>query len=918
MRARRIFLLTLCLNVSILIALSPVAIWAGQTGKIAGKIIDSATNEPMAGINVFLENTNMGGATDLEGLYVILNVPPGTYTLRAMMIGYGSKKVVDVKVSIDLTTKIDLQLSEETLTTEEIIVTASIPIVQQDLTATVEIIRSEEIQEMPVQELNDILQLQAGITTGDDGELHIRGGRSSEISYLVDGVPIIDPFDGSRSLEVENDAIEQIQVISGGFNAEYGQALSGVVDIVSKEGGDDYQGDISFFVGDYVSFKDDNLNNVTLFNADNTFNNIDDVSPTDIVNLQGNLSGPIPFTGGRVKFFAFVRYYENDGWIYGTRVFNPSDSSFIPTDLSQAVFNATGDGKKVSMNPFRKITSHNNLSFNITPLIKFRLGFIFDNIKRREYDEIKDLKERGRNHAHFFRLNPDGYYLQERKDYTITPSINHTLSNSTFYTLKFAYSFFDFKEFVFEDPFDERYVDPKLLQISGQNGLFTGGTAMWHEYRNNKILMGKFDATSQVNKIHQIRGGVEFKQYTTSFEEFEIVRADAFGEFKPGINDLDAFNHNKYQYEPIELSAYLQDKIELENMIVNIGLRYDYFDAKGVIPDDLSDPSGSYRRGEVTSSSVKTQISPRFGISYPIGDRGAVHFSYGFFFQKPNFELLYLNPQFLIDPRVSGRVATIMGNADLDNEKTINYELGLQQQLGENIGFSLTTYYKDITNLIGTEILAAEEPYARFINLDFGSVVGISTSLSLREKNLSVFLDYTFQVAEGNASDPQDQFSDAASVPPVESEIQTVPLDWDQRHTVNLSVNYFKPKNWGIGLIGNLGSGLPYTPTSRATRGFRETFENSERKPSQINFDLQVYKDFFIGDLMIKFFVRIFNLFDTRNENNVYADTGDAERTLDIFSTGDARGLNTLEEFYLRPDFYSEPRRILLGFRVGL
>jgi len=279
--------------------------------------------------------------------------------------------------------------------------------------------------------------------------------------------------------------------------------------------------------------------------------------------------------------------------------------------------------------------------------------------------------------------------------------------------------------------------------------------------------------------------------------------------------------------------------------------------------------------------------------------------------------LLYLNPEFEIDPRVSGRVATIMGNADLKNEKTINYELGLQQQFGEDIGFSLTTYYKDITNLIGTEILAAEEPYARFINLDFGNVVGISSSLSLRRKNLGVFLDYTFQVAEGNASDPEDQFSDAASVPPTESEIQTVPLDWDQTHTVNLSVNYSKRRNWGVGLIGKIGSGLPYTPTSRATRGFRETFENSERKPFQINFDLQVHKDFTVSGLNYSFFAKIFNIFDRRNENRVFADTGDAERTLDIFSTGEARGLNTLEEFFLRPDFFSEPRRMQMGFKVG-
>ena len=917
MRIRRIFFLTLCLNGSMLIALSPIAIWAGQTGKIAGKITDSSTDEPMPGVNVVLEGTNMGAATDLEGEYVILNVPPGTYTLRVSMIGYGSKKVIDVKVSIDLTTRINVLLSEEALALGEVVVIASTPIVQKDLTATVEIVRSEDIKEMAVQELNDILQLQAGITTGEDGELHIRGGRSSEITYLLDGVPIVDPFDGLRSLEIENDAVEQLQVISGGFNAEYGQALSGVVDIVSKEGGEEYHGEVSFYGGDHLSFKNENLNNIKTFDDDNVFDNINDVNPTDIFNIQGNLSGPLPFTGGKIKFFSSVRYLDSDGWIYGTRVCNPSDSSFIPADLSQAFFNATGDGKKVSMNSFRKISSHNNLSFNIIPSLKFRLGFIWDDIEQRVFDEIRDLKERGRNHAHFFRLNPDGFYRQKRKDYTIMPSINHTLNASTFYTLKFSYNSFDFKEFVFEDPFDPRYVDPKLLLVSGQNGFFSGGTGMWHEYRNTKTFLAKFDVTSQVSKVHQIQGGVQFMRYDLSFEEFEIVRKDAFGAFVPEINDVNAFNHNKYEHKPIEFSGYLQDKIELENMIVNIGLRYDYLDAKGVIHNDLSDPSGSFRRGEVTSSSVKSQISPRFGISYPISDRGAVHFSYGFFFQRPNFELLYLNPEFEIDPRVSGRVATIMGNADLKNEKTINYELGLQQQFGEDIGFSLTTYYKDIANLIGTEILAAEEPYARFINLDFGNVVGISTSLSLRRKNLGVFLDYTFQVAEGNASDPEDQFSDAASVPPTESEIQTVPLDWDQTHTVNLSVNYGKPKNWGVGLIGKIGSGLPYTPTSRATRGFRETFENSERKPFQINFDLQVHKDFYISGLNYIVYAKIFNVLDRRNENKVFADTGDAERTLDIFSTGDARGRNTLEEFFLRPDFFSEPRRIQMGFKVG-
>lgn len=898
--------------------------WAGQTGKIVGKVTDAETGEPLPGANIVLEGTTMGAASDLEGEFVIINVPPGIYTVRASVIGYAVARVVEVKVSVDLTTRVDFQLRTEALAMEEVVVTATTPIVQKDLTSTVKIVRSEEIKEMPVQEFDDILRLQAGITVGEEGSIHIRGGRSSEILYLVDGIPVVDPYDGSRSIELENDAVQQLQVIAGGFNAEYGQALSGVVDVVSKEGGDEYHGELSVYGGDYLSFRNDRGVNTFLrpgrlqhFNDSNVFDNLDAVSPFDILNLQGSLSGPVPLTGGRVKFFTSVRYFNNDGWLYGTRVFNPSDSSFIPADPSQAVYQATGDRKKVSMNYFKKLSTHSTLRFNISPLLKFRLSVLWDNIRQREYSEVRDLEDRGRNHAHYFRLNPDGYYRQKRKDYTIAPSINHTLSASTFYTVKLAYTFFDFKEFVYEDPFDPRYVDPKLLQISGQNGFLTGGTGMWHEYRTSKTWLAKFDLTSQVNKVHQLKGGIEFKRYNVFFREFEIVPKDPQGPFVPSINPRDAFNNNRYEHQPVEFAAYLQDKIELENMIVNIGLRYDYFDAKGVVPNDLSDPSGSYRRGELTPSKPKSQFSPRIGISYPITDRGVLHFFYGFFFQRPNFELLYFNPEFEIDPRVSGRVATIMGNADLQSEKTISYELGLQQQFGENIGFSLTTYYKDITNLVGTEIRAAEEPYARFINLDYGKVVGITAALSLRKRHLGVFLDYTFQVAEGNASDPEDQFADAASVPPTESEIQTVPLDWDQRHTFNLTFNYRKPRNWGFGVIGKLGSGLPYTPTARATRGFRETFENSERKPFQMNFDFRIYKDFYVGSLRYTLFARVFNLFDARNENKVYKDTGRAGSSLDFGTTGAPRGMNTLEEFFLRPDFYAEPRRVQVGFEFG-
>ncbi len=889
-------------------------LFAGQTGKISGKVIDAKTGEGLPGANVVIEGTTMGAATDADGDYVILNVRPGIYTVRASMIGYSSQKVVNVKVSVDLTTRVDFRLSEEALMVGEVVVTAEAPIVQKDLTATLKIVSSDEIKEMAVQEFKDILQLQAGITLDEEGGIHIRGGRSSEIAYLVDGVSVTDPFDGTLSMEVENESIEQVQVLSGGFNAEYGQALSGVVEIVTKEGSDRYNGKVGFYVGDYVSFRNDNLKNVFVFDSTNIFDNIRGFKPDQILNFEGSLSGPVPFTGKKVTFFSTARYLKNDGWIYGTRVFNPGDSSYIPADISQAYFEATGDRAKVPMNFFNKFSSQNKITIRFSPVLKLSTGIMYDRVYRGHYGEIRDLEDRGRNESHYFRLNPDGNYKIKKNFIKISPTLTHTLSKNTFYDLRLSFSELNRKQFVFEDPYDPRYVSPKLLQAAGQNGFFTGGTGMWHEYRTTKILQAKFDLTSQINKEHQIKLGLDFKRYTIFFEEFEIVSKNPLGPFEPYINDLSAFNHNRYRHKPIEFAAYIQDKIELQDMIVNIGVRFDYFDADGVVPTDLSDPNGSPK----VKSTPHYQISPRFGISYPITDRGAIHFSYGFFFQRPNFEFLYANPEFEIDPRVSGRVATIMGNANLKNEKTINYELGLQQELADNVGFSFTVYYKDINNLIGTEIRAAEEPYARYINLDYGNVMGITAALSLRQgRNLSAFLDYTFQIAKGNASDPQAQFADAASVPPTESEIQTVPLDWDQRHTLNLTVNVGQPGSWGLSLIGKLGSGLPYTPTARATRGFRETFENSERKPMQLNFDLNARKDFRIGKLTYSAFIKVFNLFDRRNEVKVFKDTGRAGYTLDIYSTGEARGLNTLEEFFLRPDFYSEPRRVQIGMTVS-
>jgi len=308
----------------------------------------------------------------------------------------------------------------------------------------------------------------------------------------------------------------------------------------------------------------------------------------------------------------------------------------------------------------------------------------------------------------------------------------------------------------------------------------------------------------------------------------------------------------------------------------------------------------------------KHQISPRIGIAYPITDRGVIHFSYGHFLQIPPFSYLYTNPEF----EVTGGLSTTMGNADLEPQRTVSYEIGLQQQLTEDIIIDVTGYYKDIRNLLGTEIhetYILGDRYALYVNRDYGNVRGITLALRKRFSNyFSAMIDYTYGVAEGNASDPGAAFYDALAGR--EPEKTMVYLDWDQTHTLNVSLIIGEPQKWGIGIVARYGSGLPYTP---AYRGVRTAPENSERKPAQYSADVRLYRTFRGLGLRYTVYLVAYNLFDRMDENIVYSDTGRAGYTLIPRYAGRVHGPNTLEEYLVRPDFYSAPRQIKFGVAIG-
>ncbi|MEJ5304950.1 MAG: TonB-dependent receptor [Ignavibacteria bacterium] len=907
-------------------------IFAGTTGKIAGRVTDAKTGEGIPFANVIIEGTTLGAATNLEGYYTIINVPPGVYTLRASVVGYETKIVTNVRVNIDLTTRIDFELREKTVELgQEVVVTATRPLVQKDLTASTSVVGSDLISELPVTEVRDVLTLQAGVIVSAGGGIHVRGGRSGQLAYQIDGVTITDAYDNSTVIDVGTNAIQELQVISGAFNAEYGQAMSGVVNIVTKDGDNKFNGNIQLYSGDYFS------------NRKNIFMNIDHINPLSVQSVDASLSGPI--LKDRLFFFTNARYYYNEGYLYGKRIFLPTD---VTREVSPDSFivQASGDGAFVPMNPNKRFFYQAKLTQRVTSTFKLSYNFIYDYQNYKDYDD-------------FQRLNPDNNLNRFRKGYSNTLSINHAISNWTFYQLNFSYYFKDYRHYLYKDIYTgdparpTLYVDNDLIQ-NPPYSFSTGGTNTSRFVRNTGTYSVRLDWTSQLTQEVGIKFGGEFKQHRIYYENINLQpMVDANGNkvnpYNVVIPPITTNNYDTYLRKPQEGAAYIQTKLEMFNMIVNAGIRLDVFNPDGVVLSDPTDPNiydpikpdnkffdyngnGVQDPGEPSKTvedrlkywykkaSIKYQVSPRVGIAYPITDKGVIHFSYGHFLQLPSYELLYTNPDFELG--VGSGNQGLFGNADLKPQKTVKGEIGLQQQIGDDISIDVTMFFEDFRDLIGTQtdevlVFGGARSYSIFANSDFGFSKGITLRFEKRfSGGLATNLDYTYSITKGNASNPADARN--AILGGAAPETFIAPLDWDQTHTLNIVVAYTKPRDFGFSIIGNLYSGQPYTPQiNKNTRVTQNAFpRNSGRKPSIFNVDLRAYKDIPIASTTLTFFVKVYNVFDANNPRGVYGDTGDPFFTfgkLEAQKINPKLYYNTLDELYTNPGFFSEPRRVEFG-----
>ena len=882
---------------------------AWTTGKIAGNVTDAATGEPLPGATVRIEDTTLGAAAAADGYYNIINVTPGTYTLVVSMIGYATTRIENVEVSVDRTTRIDVELQEEVIEGEEVIVIARRPLIEVDRTTSASYVNSESISNLPVQEMQDLLQLQPGVAYDASGRLHLRGGRHGEVAYMVDGIPVTDQFSGGSKIEIENSWIQELQVISGTFNAEYGQAQSGVINVITKEGDtQEYSGSASFFTGSYLSSNESIFQNAT-------------TPEPDQFNGELSVGGPIPLIPGG-SFFVNGRYFRSDGWLYGERRTRIEDTVPIQAYIHEVQQQAsdietlvgievpdslqTGDGELVSMNPSEKYSLHGTFAARPFNNVKLSYSAFLNDQERKSYSDSR-------------RYAPDGQPTHYEQSQNHILSFTHTVTPSTFYRIAASYQNNTRESYLFENPLDSRYQGG----AHSVEGFLFGGTSNGRSRSVQDTYLGKVDLTTQINRYNLVKLGTELRRHHIEYRDLSTVSDGAV--YEPPELRLPPPNtagNDFYTQDPLEFAAYVQDKVEIDEIILNAGLRFDYWNPNALIPADLeatTDPNDGIRLDtDFIDSEVSTQLSPRVGLAFPISQGGVLHVSYGHFFQIPRFSYVFTNSEFEVR---LGDLETIMGNANLKPEKTVAYEIGLQQALTRDWKVELTVYYKDIKNLLGQEIITTRDKkiYARYINRDYGNTRGFVLSL-IRQYlgNFGATVDYTYQIARGNASDPNAVFFDHQTNPPRESEKQVLPLDWDQRHALNGTLIIGNASDWTLSLIGRFHTGQPYTPSNPGS-ALAEQFENSERKPTQLSLDVNFIKRFQIAGQGVKLFARAYNVLDQLNARSVYTSTGRADRPFRTIGETEVLLQNpnfSIDEIDLRPDFYTEPRRVIAGIEL--
>jgi outer membrane receptor protein involved in Fe transport len=933
---------------------------SGTTGKIDGKIIDKANGEPQIGANIVIVGTSMGVSSDVEGQYTILNVPPGVYSVQVTFVGYKRITVEDVRVYIDQTARVDIAMESQAIELGETIVMAERKLIKSDVATSVASVSDKEIETLPVGNVVSAIGLQAGIrggwagtpgyagqpsyftqnyTRGDVSATgpSIRGGGGNNVLYMVDGVTQRDPRNNEPTTSIALAAVKEISVERGGFNAEYGQVRSGLINVVTKEGAKrGYFGSIqgkmnpagpryekypgikevndpyswalrSYFdpvvcwtgtdngawneyvKKQYPTFQgwnavskllctDDNPNNdLTPLGAQRAFEYVvrkQQISNQPDWDIDFGFGGPVPLISQKLgNLRFFASYRANDEML----LFPLSRPDYRSYDGSILV------------------------NSDITPTMKLRFSALFGKqfTQRWSWDAAGTYF-----YVHFPNdfINAGGAGFGIYSDYNLSISdigyrsysmkFTHAISPRTYYEI----SVDNFRRDYFTRPTASRDTSQKVEVLPGYYmttfpfGYWTAatddldflllGTMHASKGRDNSVVSAttiKADFSSQVNFKNLVKAGIEFVYNDLNLD---------YG--RKALNDWEY--HTLMHVYPMRAAAYIQDKLETEGFTLNAGLRLDYSDPKvswvTVDPYDANYYSTNYKDNAATvfpTERAKTQwqLSPRLGIAHPISENSKLFFNYGHFKQLPQYEAM-----FRVD-RNQATQATTVGNPNLILAKTISYELGFDQIFFEDYLLKIAAYYNDITDQQDATVYvagAAGFSYAMSTSNNYQDSRGFEITIQKSTGRwMTGFLNYTYQVNTTGHFGHSQLFDDILA----QSEFNRTTTNLYQDRPIaqpfaRLNLNFSTPDDWGpkvfkYPILGAMGLNI----TADWQAGYWTTW--NPQNVAAIAYNVQA-EDFWnttlradkyigLGKFRVQLFMDISNVLDTRRLTN----TGDQD-----------------------------------------
>jgi len=872
--------------------------WAGTTGQLSGVVHDAKTGEPVALASVAIPELKRGAVTDAQGNYTLLNIPAGKYSVRVSLLGYVPQVRQNVEIIPDFTTRLDFSVESTVLTNvPEVVIKGERPLIQKDATGSTKFLSGDDLKYQPLRGYQDAVAQQSGVVNfklnidneaQNNNTLIIRGGRPNEVAYYVDGFNQQDPLTGVSTTAINTDAIEEIVVQTGGFNAEYGRVNSGAINLVTKEGGEKYFGKAEGVLGDWMK------------------------KSRGYKNFSASLGGPVAPSMKQVTFYAAGERKDAEDRrpsIITDQVADPSQPGLFGNGVLPSNTSKTWSGiGKVSWRP--------------TPLQTLKLGGTYNQDKWQQYQNP-------------YRFNLEHAPRFRDKNYSLYGTWNHSLNTRSYYEVKANYFltdrirgdgvfFDDLKKYAFPVGTADPTYDPNeaIFWFGPQDG----AAHVWDDFlhRNSSYYGVAADYANQISKGVQVKFGGDYQRHTLRYYDHYFptqLYEDSAGVLLPkNTLDVDRYGYDAFGEKidggldgpkhPKVASLYGQTKYERLGLVVNAGLRFDYLtpstqslrSESTPLQSDAGDSTNLATRldpQDLQASKVYRRLSPRLGVGFPVSDRTLVHVNYGKFFQQPNLQDLYVSYAFLEHKVRTGGYFVGFGNPNLKPERTTAYEIGIAHTPTDRSRVEASAYYKDVKDLVEiTNIPSQPNAFSSYRNRDFATIKGFDLAYTLRRVgHVTMNASYSLSWAMGTGSVSQTQRNiawTADEVPKMAS-----PLAFDQRHKFSWNFDYRLAKgegpalsgnrifeNTGIDVLLNAGSGFPYTPT----RIYNEVTLanvaaqpigpiNSRYGPWTIQTDVKANKGFTLGAQTLDVYVWVLNLFNRDNVRTVYTGTGSAETT---------------------------------------